>query len=214
MAGARGCFNCGGFGHQAANCPKAGTPTCYNCGLEGHVSRDCTMEAKAKSCYKCGQEGHISRDCPDNTANAAGGNSFGGGYSGGSSGGGSGTECYRCGKVGHIARACPEAPGGNSGYQGSYSSFGGGQQRTWLVNSTCIFTMIDEILQLHLRRCRAFVPRLCPGLEMLQLLWLPHYQGHISKDCPQPQRRACYTCGSEGHISRDCPGTTAATEDA
>ncbi|PSS31088.1 hypothetical protein PHLCEN_2v2420 [Hermanssonia centrifuga] len=26
MAG-RGCFNCGGFGHQAANCPKAGTPT-------------------------------------------------------------------------------------------------------------------------------------------------------------------------------------------
>ncbi|KAH9833062.1 uncharacterized protein C8Q71DRAFT_251770 [Rhodofomes roseus] len=27
MAGARGCFNCGGIGHQAANCPKAGTPT-------------------------------------------------------------------------------------------------------------------------------------------------------------------------------------------
>lgn len=23
-------------------------------------------------------------------------------------------------------------------------------------------------------------------------------QGHISRDCPQPQRRACYTCGSEG----------------
>ncbi|KAJ7489221.1 hypothetical protein FB451DRAFT_684732 [Mycena latifolia] len=31
MSGARGCFNCGGFGHQAASCPKAGTPTCYNC---------------------------------------------------------------------------------------------------------------------------------------------------------------------------------------
>ena len=48
-------------------------------------------------------------------------------------------------------------------------------------------------------------------------------QGHISKDCPQPPRKACYTCGSEGtyrvfryhpfltaiassdHISRDCP---------
>ncbi|KAJ7747172.1 hypothetical protein DFH07DRAFT_578926 [Mycena maculata] len=27
MSGARGCFNCGGFGHQAAACPKAGTPT-------------------------------------------------------------------------------------------------------------------------------------------------------------------------------------------
>ncbi|KAJ7270545.1 hypothetical protein C8J57DRAFT_308341 [Mycena rebaudengoi] len=48
MQGARGCFNCGGFGHQAASCPKAGTPTCYNCGLEGHVSRDCTMEAQAE----------------------------------------------------------------------------------------------------------------------------------------------------------------------
>jgi len=25
-------------------------------------------------------------------------------------------------------------------------------------------------------------------------------QGHISKDCTQPQRRACYTCGSEGSV--------------
>ncbi|KAI3618019.1 zinc knuckle domain protein [Moniliophthora roreri] len=31
--------------------------------------------------------------------------------------------------------------------------------------------------------------------------------GHISRDCPQPQKKACYTCGSEGHISKDCPGT-------
>lgn len=61
MAGARGCFNCGGIGHQAANCPKSGTPTCYNCGTEGHISRDCTAEPKAKTCYKCGQEGHIVR---------------------------------------------------------------------------------------------------------------------------------------------------------
>ncbi|KAJ7263619.1 hypothetical protein B0H12DRAFT_1180663 [Mycena haematopus] len=35
-------------------------------------------------------------------------------------------------------------------------------------------------------------------------------QGHISRDCPQAQKRACYTCGSEGHISRDCPGVTEA----
>lgn len=23
------------------------------------------------------------------------------------------------------------------------------------------------------------------------------FQGHMSKDCEQPQRRACYNCGSE-----------------
>lgn len=32
------------------------------------------------------------------------------------------------------------------------------------------------------------------------------FQGHISRECPNPQKKACYTCGSEGHISRDCPG--------
>ncbi|KAJ7800976.1 hypothetical protein B0H14DRAFT_1683408 [Mycena olivaceomarginata] len=26
MSGARGCFNCGGFGHQAAACPRPGRP--------------------------------------------------------------------------------------------------------------------------------------------------------------------------------------------
>ncbi|KAJ3882434.1 hypothetical protein F5051DRAFT_33762 [Lentinula edodes] len=51
MSAGRGCFNCGGFGHQAKDCPKK-TPTCYNCGGDGHVSRDCTQEAKAKTCYK------------------------------------------------------------------------------------------------------------------------------------------------------------------
>ncbi|KAI6139008.1 DNA-binding protein hexbp [Pisolithus tinctorius] len=132
MSALRGCFNCGGFGHQAANCPKAGTPTWLDgCltyrpsfdttyhvgGMEGHVSRDCSMEAKVKSCYKCGLEGHISRDCTQNNSG------YGAGF-----GSSSGTECYRCGKVGHIARACPEGAGGNAGYGGGgFGGYGGGK---------------------------------------------------------------------------------------
>ncbi|KAJ3824078.1 hypothetical protein F5880DRAFT_434846 [Lentinula raphanica] len=35
---------------------------------------------------------------------------------------------------------------------------------------------------------------------------------YISRDCTQPQKKACYTCGSEDHISRDCTkGAEAAT---
>lgn len=30
-------------------------------------------------------------------------------------------------------------------------------------------------------------------------------QGHISRDCTQPQRRACYTCGSEGFVCSFLP---------
>ncbi|BGP45532.1 gig suppressor [Rhodotorula kratochvilovae] len=60
FAGARGgfmggrpgrCYGCGGFGHQARNCPTAA-----NFG----VARP------PKTCYKCQQEGHIARDCPLN----------------------------------------------------------------------------------------------------------------------------------------------------
>ncbi|CDO68632.1 hypothetical protein BN946_scf184996.g63 [Trametes cinnabarina] len=191
---ARGCFNCGGFGHQAANCPKAGTPTCYNCGQEGHVSRDCTAETKAKTCYRCGKEGHISRECPEST-NASGGNfsAFNNNSSGASS-----TECYRCGKVGHIARACPEAPGGAGGYSGggNFGSFGGSSQRTCYTCGGVGHLSRDCVQGSKCYNCSGF--------------------GHISKDCPQPQRRACYSCGSEGHISRDCPNaqTAAAAEGA
>lgn len=29
--------------------------------------------------------------------------------------------------------------------------------------------------------------------------------GHLSRECPQPKNKACYTCGQEGHLSSACP---------
>jgi hypothetical protein len=71
---------------------------------------------------------------------------------------------------------------------------------------------------LHVRRRGPPEPRLCAGEQVLQLLWLREspcggrrgglrtdgLQGHISRDCPEPQKRACYTCGSEGFVAFAC----------
>lgn len=34
--------------------------------------------------------------------------------------------------------------------------------------------------------------------------------GHLSRECPQPKPKACYTCGQEGHLSSACPQGPAA----
>ena len=82
---------------------------------------------------------------------------------------------YTCGGVRHLSRDCVQ---GSKCY--NCSSF---------VSKTITRSSHFEVLQLL---------RFCKSDHYVIVTLLICFQGHISKDCPQPHRRACYTCGSEG----------------
>jgi len=167
----RGCFKCGGFGHQAAQCTKS-APVCYNCGGEGHLSKDCTSEPKPKTCFKCNEVGHLSRDCPNATAT----------NSSGFSSSGTGQECYRCGQTGHIARACPEATNTRSG---NYSSFSGNTQKTCYTCGGAGHLSRDCVQGPKCYNCNG-VGHLSKDCSQPQrrACYTCGAEGHVAKDCP------------------------------
>ncbi|ELU40678.1 zf-CCHC domain-containing protein [Rhizoctonia solani AG-1 IA] len=147
-----------------------------------------------------GVEGHVSRDCTMEAKPKT---------------------CYKCNETGHISRECPQnTQNDNTGGGYSGGGYGGGYGGGGGSNTECY-------------KCGkvGHIARACPEatsggygggsgatpVVALVTCRVTAYRdlsatiGHISKDCPQPQRRACYNCGSEGHISRDCPnpGTAA-----
>ena len=93
------CYNCGGIGHSAKNCPKG--LICHKCKKPGHMSKDCPSfknnnsinnnnninnEKTEMKCFNCGKTGHKVSECPNKK----------------------GKYCYLCGKSGHIQADCPE----------------------------------------------------------------------------------------------------------
>jgi hypothetical protein len=90
------CYNCGGRGHSARDCPSE--PSAGG-GAGGRAPRARAPERERErparggatpgtgACNTCGQEGHWSRECPQAGGRAGGGGGRGGGGRGGRGGG-------------------------------------------------------------------------------------------------------------------------------
>jgi hypothetical protein len=83
---------------------------CYNCGMWGHSAANCSVPKKGFTCFTCGKNGHTSVRCPEKQNTGWRGGQWGQGVSQffGS--------CFVCGVQGHRASECTKKAGGQAAW--------------------------------------------------------------------------------------------------